>query len=152
MWPLIAVVLGVLVFCLLWLNRRQEPFTQEEIPKTIWTYWDSDEFPEIVQKSLDKIRESPPPVFLATACPCHGVITGLTWKNAIVVVDEMQNLNYEELRTVITRVGDHTRIIFSGDYRQSDFERFKDRQGLGNFLGILDHRVFLSAVIPIPTS
>ena len=54
------MVLGVLVFCLLWLNRRQEPFTQEEIPKTIWTYWDSDEFPEIVQKSLDKIRQVNP--------------------------------------------------------------------------------------------
>ena len=54
------MVLGVLVFCLLWLNRRQEPFTQEEIPKTIWTYWDSDEFPEIVQKSLDKIQQVNP--------------------------------------------------------------------------------------------
>lgn len=65
-------------------------------------------------------------------------LRGLTWKNAIVVVDEIQNLNYEELRTVITRVGDNTRIIFSGDYRQSDLERYKERQGLGHFLSILE--------------
>lgn len=65
-------------------------------------------------------------------------LRGLTWKNAIVVVDEIQNLNYEELRTVITRVGDNTRIIFSGDYRQSDLERYKERQGLGHFLNILE--------------
>jgi hypothetical protein len=61
MWPLLAAVLTVLVICLVWLNRRQEPFTQEEVvPKTIWTYWDSDEFPEFVQKSLDKIRQMNP--------------------------------------------------------------------------------------------
>jgi predicted ribonuclease YlaK len=65
-------------------------------------------------------------------------LRGLTFKNTIIVVDEMQNLNFEELRTVITRVGENTRLIFSGDYRQSDFERFKDRQGLGNFISILD--------------
>lgn len=66
-------------------------------------------------------------------------LRGLTFKNAIIVVDEMQNCNYEELRTIITRVGDNTRIIFSGDYRQSDLERYKDRQGLSHFLNILDN-------------
>lgn len=66
-------------------------------------------------------------------------LRGLTFKNTIIVVDEMQNLNYEELRTVITRVGDNSRLIFSGDYRQSDLERYKDRQGLSHFLNILDN-------------
>ncbi len=64
-------------------------------------------------------------------------LRGLTFKNSIIIVDEMQNLTYDELRTVITRVGDNTRLIFCGDYRQSDFERYKDRQGLGHFLNIL---------------
>jgi phosphate starvation-inducible PhoH-like protein len=66
-------------------------------------------------------------------------LRGLTFKNTVIVVDEMQNLNYEELRTVITRVGENTRLIFSGDYRQSDFERYKDRQGLGHFISVLDN-------------
>ena len=65
-------------------------------------------------------------------------LRGLTFRDTIIVVDEMQNLNFEELRTVITRVGENTRLIFSGDYRQSDFERHKDRQGLGHFINILD--------------
>lgn len=64
-------------------------------------------------------------------------LRGLTFKNAIIVVDEMQNLTYDELRTVITRAGDNSRLIFSGDYRQSDLERHRDRQGLHHFLNIL---------------
>lgn len=65
-------------------------------------------------------------------------LRGLTWKNAIVVVDEMQNLNYDELRTVITRIGDNTRVIFSGDYRQSDFERHREKEGVRHFQKILE--------------
>jgi phosphate starvation-inducible protein PhoH len=65
-------------------------------------------------------------------------LRGITFKNAIIVVDEMQNLTYDELRTVITRVGDNSRLIFSGDYRQSDLERYKDRQGLHHFLKIIE--------------
>lgn len=64
-------------------------------------------------------------------------LRGLTFKDSIIIVDEMQNLTYDELRTVITRVGNNARLIFCGDYRQSDFERYKDRQGLGHFINIL---------------
>jgi len=59
MWPLIGVVLGILVLCLVWL-RRQEPFTLKEIPKTIWTYWDTDKLPEFIQKSVDKMKQMNP--------------------------------------------------------------------------------------------
>jgi hypothetical protein len=52
MWPLV-VTLAVLVLCLVWL-RQQEPFTHQEIPKTIWTYWDNEDLPEFIQKSIDK--------------------------------------------------------------------------------------------------
>ncbi len=64
-------------------------------------------------------------------------LRGITFKNSIIVVDEMQNLNYDELRTVITRVGDNSRLIFSGDYRQSDLQRYSDRKGLLHFLNII---------------
>ena len=56
MWPLVGVVLGILVLCLVWLRRR-EPFTLQEVPKTIWTYWDSDQLPEFIQKSIDKMKQ-----------------------------------------------------------------------------------------------
>ena len=54
MWVVILVVV-VLVVLLLW-ARRQEPF----IPKTIWTYWDSEDLPEFVSKCIDKWRRLHP--------------------------------------------------------------------------------------------
>lgn len=57
-----TVILAVLVVVVLWLLwvRRQEPYTSPVIPKTIWTYWDSDELPEFVSKCIDKWRRLHP--------------------------------------------------------------------------------------------
>ena len=66
-------------------------------------------------------------------------IRGITLRNAIVVVDEMQNLNFHELDSVITRIGDNCRVIFAGDYYQSDFEKKNDKEGILKFLNILDN-------------
>jgi predicted ribonuclease YlaK len=65
-------------------------------------------------------------------------IRGITYNNAIIVVDEMQNLNYHELASVITRVGKNCKIIFSGDYHQSDFKQEKEKNGIKDFLSILE--------------
>jgi predicted ribonuclease YlaK len=65
-------------------------------------------------------------------------IRGITYNNAIIVVDEMQNLNYHELCSIITRVGKHCKIIFSGDFHQSDFKQDKEKNGLKDFLMIMD--------------
>lgn len=65
-------------------------------------------------------------------------IRGVTIDNAIIVVDEMQNLNFHELDSVITRVGKNTRIIFCGDYRQSDFKYADDKDGIVKFLNIVE--------------
>lgn len=65
-------------------------------------------------------------------------IRGITLRNAIVVVDEMQNLNFHELDSVITRIGDNCRFIMAGDYYQSDFEKKNDKDGILKFLNILD--------------
>lgn len=65
-------------------------------------------------------------------------IRGITLNNSIVIVDEMQNCNFHELDSVITRVGEESRIIFAGDYYQSDFTRDRDRQGINKFLTILE--------------
>ena len=56
------IVVAILVVVIIWLLRvrRQEPFTTREIPKTIWTYWDSEDLPEFIQKSVDKMKQLHP--------------------------------------------------------------------------------------------
>lgn len=65
-------------------------------------------------------------------------IRGTTFDNAIIIVDEMQNLTFHELDSVITRVGLDSRIIFSGDYYQSDFVKQGDKNGLKEFISIIE--------------
>lgn len=66
-------------------------------------------------------------------------IRGVTYNNAIVVVDEMQNLNFHELDSVITRIGENCRLIMCGDYYQSDFQKESDKVGIVQFMRIIDH-------------
>jgi phosphate starvation-inducible PhoH-like protein len=65
-------------------------------------------------------------------------IRGLTLDDTIIIVDEMQNLNFHELDSVITRVGECSRIIFCGDYYQSDFKHSSDKEGIQRFLSIVE--------------
>ena len=65
-------------------------------------------------------------------------IRGTTFDNCVIVVDEMQNLNFHELDSVITRVRRHSKIIFSGDYKQSDFKFDDDKNGIIKFLQIVE--------------
>jgi len=65
-------------------------------------------------------------------------IRGTTYDNSIIVVDEMQNLNFHELDSVITRVGKNSKIIFCGDYKQSDFKFDDEKNGIMKFLQIVE--------------
>jgi len=65
-------------------------------------------------------------------------IRGLTLDNTIVVVDECQNMTFHELDSIITRVGENTRIIFCGDFRQTDLNKPWDQSGIKEFMNILD--------------
>lgn len=62
-------------------------------------------------------------------------LRGCTLNKTIVIVDEMQNMTFQELDTVMTRIGDHSKIIFCGDFRQTDLDA-RDRSGLVNFINI----------------
>ncbi len=64
-------------------------------------------------------------------------IRGVTLDNCIIIVDEFSNLNFHELDSIITRVGQNTKIIFSGDYTQSDLVKSNERNGLLDFMKIL---------------
>jgi phosphate starvation-inducible PhoH-like protein len=73
-------------------------------------------------------------------------VRGITLDNKIVIVDEVQNYNFEELYTIATRVGHLTRIIFAGDFRQTDLRKRGDESGLVKFLDITSRVVGIAHV------
>ena len=64
-------------------------------------------------------------------------LRGTTLDNAIVIVDEFQNLNFHELDSIMTRVGQDSKIMFCGDATQSDLVKTNDRNGIVDFMNIL---------------
>jgi phosphate starvation-inducible protein PhoH len=64
-------------------------------------------------------------------------VRGVTLDNAVVIVDECQNMTFHELDSVITRLGENCRVIFCGDYRQSDLLRDSEKRGLKDFMRVL---------------
>jgi phosphate starvation-inducible PhoH-like protein len=73
-------------------------------------------------------------------------IRGATFDQTIIVVDEMQNLNFHELDSVITRVGNDCKIIFCGDYLQSDFKYKDDKDGIIKFISIVEQMRFFRVI------
>jgi len=65
-------------------------------------------------------------------------LRGITLDNAIVLVDECQNLNFHELDTIMTRVGQGSKIMFSGDFDQTDLRDNEEKAGLGQFIKIIN--------------
>jgi predicted ribonuclease YlaK len=80
----------------------------------------------------DRLKAQGSFYFLSTS-----FLRGLTFDNSIIIVDECQNLNFHELDTIITRVGQDSKIVFCGDFGQSDLTRLNEKNGLMNFLQIL---------------
>ena len=67
-------------------------------------------------------------------------LRGQTFDRSIIVVDESSNMIFQELDTIMTRVGQQSRICFAGDVAQSDLRKTNgDRNGFYNFQAILDH-------------
>ena len=64
-------------------------------------------------------------------------IRGTTFDKSIIIVDEFQNLNYHELDSIITRVGENTKIMFCGDATQSDLVKQNERNGIMDFMRVL---------------
>ncbi len=81
----------------------------------------------------DKLKGQSSLFFLSTS-----FLRGLTFDNSIIIVDECQNLNFHELDTIITRVGQDSKIVFCGDFDQTDLLKQNERNGLHNFLRILN--------------
>jgi len=67
-------------------------------------------------------------------------IRGMSFDDAIIIVDEMQNMTFEEIDTVMTRVGYRSKIIWCGDYRQTDLnKRRNDVSGILKFFDVAYH-------------
>ena len=81
----------------------------------------------------DRLKGQGSLFFLSTS-----FLRGLTFDNSIIILDECQNLNFHELDTIITRVGQDSRIIFCGDFDQSDLVKHNEKNGLHDFLRILE--------------
>jgi len=64
-------------------------------------------------------------------------LRGTTLDNAVIIVDEFQNLTFHELDSIMTRVGENSKIMFCGDATQSDLQRANDRSGILEFMKIL---------------
>ena len=81
----------------------------------------------------DRLKSQGTLYFLSTS-----FLRGLTFDNTIIIVDECQNLNFHELDTITTRVGQDSRIVFCGDFFQTDLLKTGDKNGLLDFLRILE--------------
>ena len=73
-------------------------------------------------------------------------IRGITLNDCIIIVDEMQNCNYHELCSVISRVGNNCRFIMCGDYYQSDFTRKGDQDGILDFIQIIENMKYFEHI------
>lgn len=80
----------------------------------------------------DRLKNQGSLMFLTTS-----FLRGITLDNAIIIVDEAQNLNFHELDTIITRVGMDSKIMFCGDFFQSDLQKNVEKEGLQHFMKIL---------------
>ena len=85
------------------------------------------------KKAYEQLEQQNKIEFLSTS-----YIRGTTLDNCVILVDEMQNCTYHELDSIITRVGHNSRIIFSGDYYQSDLTKESDRKGILDFMNIIE--------------
>jgi phosphate starvation-inducible protein PhoH and related proteins len=89
----------------------------------------------LLQKNLayENLKESGIIQFRTTS-----YLRGLTWDNAVVIFDEVQNCNYEEIHTVMTRLGTNSKIIVMGDFAQNDLYRSKyDTSGYENMMKVV---------------
>ena len=89
----------------------------------------------------DRLKNQGSVTFLTTS-----YLRGITLDNSIIIVDECQNLTFHELDTIMTRVGQDTKIIFSGDFFQTDLNKNVDKDGMAHFMDILTEMEEVSAI------
>ena len=89
----------------------------------------------------DRLKSQGSVMFLTTS-----YLRGITLDNCIIIVDECQNLTFHELDTIMTRVGQDAKIIFSGDFFQTDLNKNADKDGMAHFMDILTEMEEVSSI------
>jgi phosphate starvation-inducible PhoH-like protein len=107
-------------------NLYQIPY--KNMVKYMFTMPDDNSFDTL----YDNLRAQETVSFWSTS-----FIRGVTMDNCVIIVDEFSNLNFHELDSIITRVGENCKIIFSGDYSQSDLVKTNERTGVLDFMKIM---------------
>jgi phosphate starvation-inducible PhoH-like protein len=85
-----------------------------------------------IKEAYEALKQQGALSFISTS-----FIRGSTFNDTIIIVDEFENLNFHELDSIITRVGQNCKIIFCGDHSQTDLTKEAERQGLPKFMRIL---------------
>lgn len=69
-------------------------------------------------------------------CPL-GLMRGRSFHNAFIVADECQNSTYDQLKMLLTRIGNNSKMVLTGDLNQSDLPRY-NQGGFYNMIKALD--------------
>ena len=86
------------------------------------------------QQAFERLQESKRIDWMITS-----FIRGITLDDAIIIVDECQNMNDMELNSIMTRIGHRSKVVFAGDFKQSDlYSKRNDMSGLQKFMVIAD--------------
>ena len=88
------------------LNQKMEPWTRP-IFDVFEEYYHPKEIAEMLE---DGVIEISPLAYMR----------GRTFKNAFVIADEMQNATPSQMKMLLTRIGDNSRMIVTGDLNQAD--------------------------------
>jgi phosphate starvation-inducible protein PhoH len=111
-------------------SQRQKEAIYEEVYREIASelFGRGDAYDILKQKATVEFRST-------------SFLRGVTFRDCVVVVDEVQNMSDGELHTVMTRIGENSRIIFAGDVKQDDLtsERKKEVSGLRDFMRIISN-------------
>jgi phosphate starvation-inducible protein PhoH len=94
----------------------------------------ADLLPRFGTQAFARLKEQKVVDFMITS-----FVRGLTIDNAIIVVDECQNMTDHELNSVMTRLGRDSKIVLCGDFRQTDLHKKTDVSGFQQFLNIIKH-------------
>lgn len=65
-------------------------------------------------------------------------LRGVTFDNAVIILDEIQNFEDHEINAAMTRIGLNCKVIVCGDFRQTDFRKETEKKGLRNFFQVVD--------------
>lgn len=85
------------------------------------------------RKVYDELKKQGHVNFMTTS-----YLRGLTIDHNIVIVDEMQNMTEHEIDSIMTRIGNSSRVIFCGDFMQSDLVKLNDKRAMFFLMDIVD--------------